>query len=453
LRQFVTNRSFFTSYNRTSLEYSHLFLIFCSKYKTITNMKTKSILTVLAIITSAHFLNAQITTATPGRLVADMPTNNETSALIQANYIGTTATDFPAVEGNNSINDYSGFGLRGVGGFIGTIGEVSPSGNEVYYGVVGTLTHQSQDACANTANSYGVLGQSYNSNANFGVYGDVYDGVYNYGVYGSAPVEGNICEAEGIPQTGYAGYFNGNLAYTGDLIGPSDRQFKTDEKPLRNSLDKLMDLKPKTYEYKINEYKGRMNFPKGVQMGFIAQELQKVIPEAVVKSTHVYASGNAKDKTRELEHIDYLGINYMMLLPILTSAIQEQQAQINQKDTEIADLHAQLAAQQSEIDQIKVALRALGANMPKGPSASSLSQNMPNPFSGQTLIPYTVADGVTNAQLVVYELESGKEVQRFSLAPGSGQVVFKKGKEVLGALAYALYVDGKLAATQKMIAK
>ena len=415
-------------------------------------MKTKSILTVLALLSSAHVMFAQLTRATPGRLVADMPTNNETSALIQANYIGTTAIDFPAVEGNNSINDYSGFGLRGVGGFIGTIGEVSPSGDAVYYGVVGALTHQSQDACANAANSYGVLGQSYNSNTNFGVYGDANNGEYNYGVYGSAPIVGTLCVVEGTPQTGYAGYFNGNLAYTGMLISPSDRRFKTDEAPLRNSLDRVMRLSPKSYQYKTDEYGGKMNFPKGVQMGFIAQELQKIIPEAVVKNTHVYASGNAKDKTRELEHIDYLGINYMMLVPILTSAVQEQQAQINQKDAEIANLHAQLVAQQSEIDQIKVALRALGANLPNGPSASRLSQNMPNPFSGQTLIPYTVAQDATNAQLVVYELESGKEVQRFSLAPGSGEVAFKKGKEVHGALAYALYVDGKMVATQKMIA-
>ncbi len=54
-------------------------------------------------------------------------------------------------------------------------------------------------------------------------------------------------------------------------------------------------------------------------MGFIAQELKKVVPNVVV--------GN--------EATENLGVNYAELVPVLTKAIQEQQIQIRELKEEL----------------------------------------------------------------------------------------------------------------------
>jgi hypothetical protein len=64
--------------------------------------------------------------------------------------------------------------------------------------------------------------------------------------------------------------------------------------------------------------------------GFIAQELQKIMPELV-------SEGNDKDKL--------LSVNYTAIIPVLTKAIQEQQVLIEM--------------QQKQINELKIALEKL----------------------------------------------------------------------------------------------
>ena len=60
-----------------------------------------------------------------------------------------------------------------------------------------------------------------------------------------------------------------------------------------------------------------MNLAGGTQMGFIAQEMEKVFPQLV---------SIIPDKNIDGSKIsDYKGINYIGLIPVLTKAIQEQQ--------------------------------------------------------------------------------------------------------------------------------
>ena len=73
-------------------------------------------------------------------------------------------------------------------------------------------------------------------------------------------------------------------------------------------------------------------------MGFIAQEIQKVLP-MVVKE------GEDKDKI--------LSVNYISLIPVLTKAIQEQQTLIDAETKSKDEMKKQLEKQQQEIDQLK----------------------------------------------------------------------------------------------------
>ena len=82
----------------------------------------------------------------------------------------------------------------------------------------------------------------------------------------------------------------------------SDGRLKTNVRPIRNALELVAQMKPSTYEWKSNG---------AGDMGFIAQELQEVVPYAVV--------GDPNSDPTEAP----MGVDYGRLTPILTAAIQE----------------------------------------------------------------------------------------------------------------------------------
>ena len=98
--------------------------------------------------------------------------------------------------------------------------------------------------------------------------------------------------------------------YAANYNQSSDKKLKKNIKPLENSLSKIIKLDGVNFEWK--------NEPKKIQHGFIAQEVQKIIPELIVESP--------KDKKGE----NTLHLNYMGIIPILVEALKDQQKQIDE---------------------------------------------------------------------------------------------------------------------------
>jgi hypothetical protein len=97
----------------------------------------------------------------------------------------------------------------------------------------------------------------------------------------------------------------------------SDSKLKSDIKAIENTGNKLMLLKPVKYKM-LPKYNGDAKSDsimtekaKIDQIGFIAQDIQKIFPELVTQ-----------DKAGTL------GIKYIELIPILVKAYQEQQAEL-----------------------------------------------------------------------------------------------------------------------------
>jgi hypothetical protein len=203
---------------------------------------------------------------------------------------------YTGVYGKSTTEDYYGFGGYFVGGNTGVYGHVYPTGSSSYYGVEG------------------------NVNGGYGT---------NYGVYGYAGGYG----------TNYAGYFNGNLHHTGTLSGPSDRNLKENLQPLGQALSKLMQMKVHTYNFKEQDKEKRFNLPEGKQMGLIAQELEEIYPELVKDEVHCYDLNEGKEGVeKDVHKLEYKGINYIGLIPVLTKAIQEQQEMIESQQQQIDEL-------------------------------------------------------------------------------------------------------------------
>jgi hypothetical protein len=102
-------------------------------------------------------------------------------------------------------------------------------------------------------------------------------------------------------------YLNGSVIVYG---GQSDYRLKENIQPLSSGLDRVMNLKPVTFNWKRDNSYGE---------GFIAHELQEVVPLAV---------SGIKDGLNEAGDPDWQNVDKAHITPILVKAIQEQQAQI-----------------------------------------------------------------------------------------------------------------------------
>ena len=101
----------------------------------------------------------------------------------------------------------------------------------------------------------------------------------------------------------------------------SDYRIKTNVQPITGALSKVAQLKPVTYDWKPE-------FAEGSSQGFIAHELQAVVPDCVT---------GAKDAVDADGNPQYQGIDTSFLVATLTAAIQELKA-IN--DTQAETINA-----------------------------------------------------------------------------------------------------------------
>jgi hypothetical protein len=117
-------------------------------------------------------------------------------------------------------------------------------------------------------------------------------------------------------------YVVGNIVATGSVTSLSDERYKREVSSMNGIMPSLMQLRPVFYRWKHNEYP-QNNFSDTRQIGFIAQELEKVYPELV----HMGGDG-------------YRSVDYSKLTPLLVAALQEQQVQIKAIQAELDALKA-----------------------------------------------------------------------------------------------------------------
>jgi hypothetical protein len=102
----------------------------------------------------------------------------------------------------------------------------------------------------------------------------------------------------------------------------SDYRLKHDIQPMTGALAKVAQLKPVTYKWNANDSQSQ---------GFIAHELQEVVPECVT---------GEKDAVDAEGKPVYQGIDTSFLVATLTAAIQEQQAIIQTLTARVAALES-----------------------------------------------------------------------------------------------------------------
>ncbi|MEX0812753.1 MAG: tail fiber domain-containing protein [Chitinophagales bacterium] len=114
----------------------------------------------------------------------------------------------------------------------------------------------------------------------------------------------------------------------------SDARLKKNVKSLENALDKVMALRGVNYEWRTEEFPDK-EFSEGVELGVIAQEVEKILPEIV-----------------DTDDEGYKSVQYSHMVPLLIEAIKEQQAEIDQLKKENCALSTEVQEYRIFMDQL-----------------------------------------------------------------------------------------------------
>ncbi len=282
--------------------------------------------------------------------------------------------------------------------------------------------------CAGTTAAYGLYGNGNTANSSFGVYGLADSDNDNYGVYG-AVAGGN---------SNIAGYFAGPVVTTTGFYNISDRKFKTEINAEEGMLSKLKKLNPVNYFFNQDEAFSQFSLDTKYQHGFIADEVEKIFPEMIqtVKQP-IFENGNVVRKD------EFKSVNYTMLIPMLTKAVQELSDKIDSLENLLANKQA------ATVVLKETSLNTVEKNALEN-KTYSLEQNAPNPFSAATIIRYSIPEKSGNAAIAVFDL-NGKLLQQYNGLKGTGKVTINGNTLPAGLYIYTLLCEGQEIISKRMV--
>lgn len=191
-------------------------------------------------------------------------------------------------------------GIQGVAGANGATGPTGPQGIQGPAGPVG---------CGN--NNYLVK-----SNGTSAICSQVYDDGVNVGIGTSSPT--------------YKLHVMGRLKTNG-VNETSDARLKTNIENIEDALATIQKLQGVTYQWDLEKFPDK-GLDDKEQMGLIAQDLRKVLPELVDEDDQ-----------------GYLSIRYTQLIGLLIEAVKEQQIIIDSQQSTMVEMDANRTSMQEEM--------------------------------------------------------------------------------------------------------
>lgn len=290
-------------------------------------------------------------------------------------------------------------------------------------------------------------------------------------------------ESIGFPWGFYNGYGDWLQVQTG-IFAPSvnyysDRRYKQHFTSITNAIGKIDSLKPTYYYFDTTGYYDTIyHFSSKQQVGFIAQNVDSVLPQVV----QVNDSG-------------YYAMDYAKMTALIVAGMQQQQGMINQdslknlsQQNTIDSLRTELNNLTTSYDSVRsVFLSYLScikslcgssggdgviapgngnSNNNNNPNLNTqnitlsgsiggaplLYQNMPNPFgTGGTKINYYLPEGTMGATIVFYDTY-GNMLKTVQLSQtGNGTLNITPDNLSNGIYSYSLIVNGSVIDTKKML--
>lgn len=219
-------------------------------------------------------------TSTNGRILTDSTTNIEFEPGGGYVHPAVTSTTYLGAPSKKWLNVYSDTITATTGTFSGAISASSYSG--------GAVTSTSIVTGAALYTSAGILRIQHNSQ-NLDLDHDSVDAKYNTSL--------------GVHK------FNAAVSGNGAYINHSDRALKKNIVNTQKGLTELLQLRPREFERKGSAYNGK-------ELGFVAQEVEAILPDMV------YTHGDIKDKDNNVVK-GVKGIASDNLLPLIVNALSE----------------------------------------------------------------------------------------------------------------------------------
>ena len=142
----------------------------------------------------------------------------------------------------------------------------------------------------------------------------------------------------------------------------SSQRFKKEIKPMDQTSEAILGLKPVTFHYKSDS-------TGTAQFGLIAEEVAQVNPDLVVR-----------DEKGEIYTVRYDAVNAMLLNEFLKEhrTVTEQQTKLSEQQSTIAELKAGLAKQKATSARQQQQIEALTEGLQKVSAAVELNKPVPN---------------------------------------------------------------------------
>ncbi|WKZ74245.1 MAG: tail fiber domain-containing protein [Vicingaceae bacterium] len=309
--------------------------------------------------------------------------------------------------------------------------------------------------------NYGVKTIGSGLDWNYGIHSFAGSGNFNYGIWAGA---------SGINASSvvWAGWFQGNVMITGagwvngNSLITSDQQFKTNIDTISNASAIISQLAPKTFFFDtLNNY--NLTFSSKKQYGFIAQDVEPILPELVSQTTKPAEYDSLGNII--VPAVTFKGMNYNAFIAILTKGMQEQQTLIDSLQSQITSLTnclqpliTQLCGNNNNMmqnnnnnpTQLEQVLNTLNAELSHG-DAIVLEQNVPNPFAENTSINYYIPENNNYAQLIFTDMQ-GRIIKTVDIKQtGKGQLKVYAANLSQGIYQYSIVVDGKIIDTKKVL--
>ena len=298
----------------------------------------------------------------------------------------------------------------------------------------------------NTGRAFGLRGVAGNctSGYNFGVLGALQGSQEGAAIFGTTSGKTLGLRVDGR----YAGYFDGNVKVTGSLQGnvvnSADVNAKNTQtlRPINSALDGIASANPFMYIVRIQvpDIGAGMAPDSTTLTGTVAPISDPVVPFG--KSYYALDVNAVKQSFPALIIEDAQGneyVNYTQLVPILVQAITELK-------TELDDLKEAVAS--SGTRKVNAATNIATNTLDEG--RGSISQNTPNPFTGQSTVRVSVPDDASDAYIDILTL-NGASVKRIPVSNGLSEVSLSSFEFAPGTYLYTLVVNGKVSETRRMI--
>ncbi len=238
---------------------------------------------------------------------------------------------------------------------------------------------------------------------------------------------------------GMIGYYDkpysvsADYIYGSNILYSSDKNLKKNINTLYDALPVIKKLRPVSFDYNFDygdvedlHIKNKLETDDKNRLGFVAQEVQELLPQIVLK--------NDADSTLCIRMIDFI--------PLLVKGMQEQMEQIDSLKSVINEMKAS--------DNSLKSTNTTGTDNTLSTQAK-LYQNIPNPFSENTLIKCFIPAETGTARLLVFNMQ-GTLVKTYGIQGRNQAEVTISGAELNpGMYIYSLVLDNREIDSKRMI--